>query len=103
LLPIAVPVGNGRDWILDVKRVLRPDHPGVELLLKRLDQLDRTIWKAEPEGSVWDRQVLGRNWVRYQTVAAGALYFGVGLEATVYFGDFFTDKKKKKQQEQPEQ
>lgn len=31
------------------------------------------------------------------SVAAGALYFGVGLEATVYFGDFFTDKKKKNQ------
>ncbi len=29
------------------------------------------------------------------SVAAGALYFGVGLDLTVYFGDFFTDKKKR--------
>lgn len=73
LLPLAVPVGNGRDWITDVARVLPPEHPAIELLLRRFDQLDQTIWKAEPEGSVWDRQVLGRNWVRYQTVAASAL------------------------------
>jgi hypothetical protein len=73
LLPVAQPVGNSRDWILDLARVFEPEHPAIELLLKRLDLLDQTIWRAEPEGSVWDRQVLGRNWVRYQTVAAAAL------------------------------
>ncbi len=73
LLPLAIPVGNGRDWMLDLARVIEPEHPAIELLQKRLDQLDQAIWKAEPEGSVWDRQVLGRNWVRYQTVAASAL------------------------------
>lgn len=73
LLPLATPVGNGRDWITDVARLIPPEHPAIEILLRRLDQLDQTIWKAEPEGSVWDRQVLGRNWVRYQTVAASAL------------------------------
>jgi hypothetical protein len=73
LLPLAQPVGNGRDWIQDIARVIPPEHPAIELLLRRFDQLDQTIWKAEPEGSVWDRQVLGRNWVRYQTVAASAL------------------------------
>jgi hypothetical protein len=42
-------------------------------IAKRFEELERTVWRAEPEGSVWDRQVLGRNWVRYQTVAASAL------------------------------
>lgn len=73
LLPLATPVGNGRDWITDVSRIIQPEDPVIELLLRRFDALDQTIWKADPEGSVWDRQVLGRNWVRYQTVAASAL------------------------------
>ena len=28
---------------------------------------------VEPEGGVWDREVIGKNWFRYQTVGASAL------------------------------
>lgn len=73
LLPLAAAVGNGRDWATDQRRVWQPEHTAIQMLLRRLDQLENTIWKAEPEGSVWDRQVLGRNWVRYQTVASSAV------------------------------
>lgn len=73
LLPLAASIGNGRDWATDQRRVLQPEHPAIRTLLKRFETLERTVWRAEPEGSVWDRQVLGRNWVRYQTVAASAL------------------------------
>jgi hypothetical protein len=73
LLPIATPVGNGRDWITDVARVIQPEHPAIEVLLKQLDSLDQLIWDAQPEGSVWDRSVIGKNWVRYQTVAVTAV------------------------------
>lgn len=73
LLPIAMPVGNGRDWITDLSRVFQPEHPAIEILLKRFEQLDLSVWKAEPEGSVWERPVLGRNWSRYQTVAVAAV------------------------------
>ncbi len=72
-LPVASALGNARDWLTDLSRVLPPEHPANELLVRRLDQLDQTVWKAEPEGSVWDRQVLGRNWVRYQTLATAAI------------------------------
>lgn len=73
VLPIARSTGNGRDWATDLRRTWQPEHPGIRLILKRFETLERTVWRAEPEGSVWDRQVLGRNWVRYQTVAASAL------------------------------
>ena len=45
----------------------------IGLLLKRFEKLERTVWQAEPEGGVWDREVLGKNWFRYQTVGAAAL------------------------------
>ena len=73
LLPIAQSLGNGRDWATDHGRFLQPEHDAIQTLLKRFQELERTVWRAEPEGSVWERQVLGRNWVRYQTVAASAL------------------------------
>lgn len=73
LLPLAASVGNGRDWSTDHRRVWQPDHAAIKTIIKRFEVLERTVWRAEPEGSVWDRQVLGRNWVRYQTVAASAL------------------------------
>jgi hypothetical protein len=73
LLPIAVAVGNGRDWATDYARYWQPEHDAVRSLVRRIDQIEQTIWRAEPEGSVWDRGVLGRNWVRYQTVAAAAV------------------------------
>ncbi len=73
LLPIAQSLGNGRDWATDHYRFLQPEHDAIQTLLKRFQDLERTVWRAEPEGSVWERQVLGRNWVRYQTVAASAL------------------------------
>jgi hypothetical protein len=73
LLPLAASLGNGRDWATDLRRTWQPEHPAVKTIVKRFEQLERTVWRAEPEGSVWDRQVLGRNWVRYQTVAASSL------------------------------
>lgn len=73
LLPLAGSLGNGRDWATDTRRIWQPDHAAIKALVKRFESLERTVWRAEPEGSVWDRQVLGRNWVRYQTVAASSL------------------------------
>ncbi len=73
LLPLAASTGNMRDWATDLARVWQPEHAAVRTLLKRFESLERTVWRAEPEGSVWDKQVLGRNWVRYQTVGASAL------------------------------
>lgn len=73
LLALAVSVGNGRDWATDLNRIWQPEHAAIAILLKRLQSLEHTVWRAEPGGSVWDRQVLGRNWVRYQTVAASAV------------------------------
>lgn len=73
LLVLARSVNNGRDWSIDEHRVFQPEHRAVRLLLQRLTSIEHSIWRAEPEGAVWDRQILGRNWVRYQTVAAAAL------------------------------
>ena len=73
LFPLAMAFGNGKDWITDLHRAWSPEHPVIEHLERRLDDIERLIWRAEPEGSVWDRQVLGRNWVRYQTMAAASL------------------------------
>jgi len=73
ILPLASAVGNGRDWATDLYRIWQPEHDAVQALLKRFETLEQTVWRAEPEGSVWDRQILGRNWVRYQTVGASAL------------------------------
>lgn len=73
VLPLAMAIGNGRDWATDLHRRWEPEHPALLLLDKRLERLEQAIWNAEPEGAVWERQTLGRNWVRYQTVAAAAL------------------------------
>jgi len=72
-VPIARAVGNGQDWATDIRRVWQPEHEGIQLLLKRFERLEQNVWRAEPQGAVWDRQVIGRNWMRYQTVAAAAL------------------------------
>jgi hypothetical protein len=72
-LPLASSVGNGQDWATDHCRIYRPSHEVVNLLIKRFERLERTVWQAEPEGGVWDREVLGKNWFRYQTVGAAAL------------------------------
>ncbi len=73
LLPLASSLGNGRDWATDISRILQPEHAAMQSVLKRFESLERLVWRAEPEGSVWERQVLGRNWVRYQTMAASSL------------------------------
>jgi hypothetical protein len=73
ILPLAVALGNGKDWVTDVRRIWQPEHAAIQSLLKSIEEVEITVWRAEPEGSVWDRQVLGRNWVRYQTVAAAAV------------------------------
>ena len=72
-LPIAVATGNGQDWATDHSRIMQPEHPVIGLMIKRFEKLERTVWQAEPEGGVWDREVLGKNWFRYQTVGAAAL------------------------------
>ena len=72
-LPIAAAVGNGQDWATDIRRIWQPEHESIQLLLKRFERLEQSVWRAEPQGAVWDRQVIGRNWTRYQTVAAAAL------------------------------
>lgn len=77
IVPIARAVGNGQDWATDLSRILQPEHPSVRFLLKRMERIEVAVWQAEPEGSVWDRQVLGRSWVRYQTVAAAAVQAAV--------------------------
>lgn len=73
MIVLAWSLGNGRDWGQDQQRLWQPEHPAVQHLLRSLESLEGTVWTAEPEGAVWDRQILGRNWVRYQTVAAAAL------------------------------
>ena len=73
LLPLAASIGNGRDWATDLRRLWQPEHDAIAILLKKFEKLEHSVWTAEPEGAVWDRQVLGRNWVRYQTVAASAI------------------------------
>jgi hypothetical protein len=72
-LPVAVATGNGQDWATDYSRIMQPEHPVLKLMVKRFEKLERTVWQAEPEGGVWDREVLGKNWFRYQTVGAAAL------------------------------
>ncbi|MDG1483429.1 MAG: hypothetical protein P8R54_27810 [Myxococcota bacterium] len=72
-LPIAAAVGNGQDWATDIRRIWQPEHEAIGLLLKRFERLEQGVWRAEPQGAVWDRQVIGRNWTRYQTVAAASL------------------------------
>lgn len=77
LLPLARAIGNSQDWTTDLARVLQPEHPAIRQLLKRFERLEETVWNAEPEGAVWDRQVFGRSWVRYQTVASAAIQAAV--------------------------
>jgi len=72
-LPLAVAIGNQKDWATDYRRIFHPSHDVINILLKRFEELDRSIWKAEPQGNAWGNEVLGKNWFRYQTVAASAL------------------------------
>lgn len=73
LLPLAASTGNLKDWATDLRRVWQPDHPHVRTLLKRFETLDRTVWRAEPVGPVWEKQTFGKNWVKYQNSSAAAL------------------------------
>jgi len=73
LLPLAASTGNLKDWATDLRRVWQPEHPAVRTLLKRFETLDRTVWKAEPEGPVWEKQTFGKNWVKYQNSSAAVL------------------------------
>jgi hypothetical protein len=74
LLPLAVSLGNGRDWANDLARVWQPEDRAIRGLVDRLSELEALVWAAEPEGGAWDSAVRGRTWVRYQTVAAAALH-----------------------------
>jgi len=72
-LPLAVAIGNQKDWATDFRRIYHPSHDVINILLKRFEDLERSVWKAEPQGNAWGNEVLGKNWFRYQTVAASAL------------------------------
>ena len=72
-LPLAVAIGNQKDWATDFRRIYHPSHDVINILLKRFEDLERSVWKAEPQGNAWGSEVLGKNWFRYQTVAASAL------------------------------
>jgi hypothetical protein len=72
-LPLAASVGNGQDWATDFRRIYQPSHPVIQLLIKRFEKLERTVWQAEPEGEKFSQAVIGKNWFRYQTIGAAAL------------------------------
>lgn len=74
ILPLARSIGNSRDWATDISRLLRPEDDIVQDLLRQLRPLEARIWDADPKGSVWDNAVLGRHWVRYQTMAVAVLH-----------------------------
>lgn len=73
LLPVAWPAGRAGDWATDLRRVWQPDHPAMVTLIRRLEQLALTLWSINPQGGPWDRGVFGKDWLRYQMVASGAL------------------------------
>ena len=73
LVVLASALGNGRDWATDVRRTWQPEHHQVRRLLEVIADLELKVWDANPEGDVWARSVLGKQWTRYQTVAASAL------------------------------
>ena len=70
---LAVSAGNQKDWSSDHARIYQPEHAVIQTLLAKLARLESFIWNAQPEGSVWNNQVFGRNWVRYQTAGAASL------------------------------
>ena len=72
-LPLAVSIGNQKDWATDFRRIYHPSHDVINILLKRFEDLERSVWTAEPQGNAWGAEVLGKNWCRYQTVAAASL------------------------------
>ena len=73
VLPLAQSVNNGKDWALDIQRLWQPEHPATRLLLERFKKLEKAVWDAQPEGGVWDQQIHGRNWLRYQIIAASSI------------------------------
>lgn len=73
ILPLARSIGNSRDWATDIRRLVPPEDPIVQGLVIQIKKLEARMWDADPKGSVWDNAVLGRDWKRYQTVAAAAL------------------------------
>ena len=73
ILPIARSIGNSRDWATDICRLVAPEDPIVNGLIVQLKKLESRVWDADPKGAVWDNAVMGRHWVRYQTVAVAAL------------------------------
>ena len=72
-LPLAVSIGNQRDWATDFRRILHPSHDLIQILLKRFEDFEKSVWNAEPEGNAWGSETFGKNWFRYQTVASAAL------------------------------
>jgi hypothetical protein len=74
VLPLAASLGNGRDWATDLRRLWHPNHRAVRDLRDGLERLLNTVMgDAEPEGTVWQNAVFGRDWSRYQTLAAAAI------------------------------
>jgi hypothetical protein len=73
ILPLARSIGNSRDWATDIRRLVVPEDPIVQGLIAQAKKLEGRVWDADPKGAVWDNAVMGRHWVRYQTVAVAAL------------------------------
>ncbi len=74
VLPLAMSVGNARDWSTDIRRVWQPTHPAVRALVERLTGLEDGIWTTpKPKAATWDTAVIGDSWVRYQTMGVAAI------------------------------
>jgi len=74
VLPLALSVGNGRDWATDLRRLWQPTHPAIRALVERLTALEDGVWSTpKPKAASWDTAVLGDSWVRYQTSGVAAI------------------------------
>ena len=62
-LPLASSVGNGQDWATDHCRIYRPSHEVVNILIKRFERLERTVWQAEPRRRSVGQRSIGCNLV----------------------------------------
>ena len=75
VLPLAMSVGNARDWSTDLRRIWQPSHPAVRSLVERLTGLEDGIWTTpKPKAAAWDTAVIGDSWVRYQTMGVAAIH-----------------------------
>ena len=83
-LPIAVATGNAIDWATDHSRIMQPEHPVLNLMIKRFEKLERTVWQVEPEGGVWDREVIGVKLVSLSNGGGGCIAIDKGDASATY-------------------